>query len=247
MYKVYQRLIEDFSPEQAHTFLKKTDPSLYSQLDISKLSSLRRKYALKYHSDKGHDPEKMKLINQAFDVLSKTSNKPSYSYAGASDNDSYDEDLYADDEKYNGIPIWAWAGYSGGLPPRAGNTPFDRLKREAWILAGKPTLRKDVKEYYYNFFDGFFSRDSISLFSSKKSIPNTVPLFLEWVDNFHRRGNVTQAVMVAPKSDRNAFTVYPIVGDSVLPSFTLRLEETSGHWSNDRRNVETLKKALKSV
>jgi hypothetical protein len=249
-YKVYKRLVEDFSPNEAIQYLRKLDKDLYSEISDKGIKGVRGKYSLKFHPDKGHNPEEMKLINQAFDVLERNSNsaRSSDSYSNSYDNEP-EEDLYPNDPKIKGVPIWAWAGYAGGSPPFVSNSSYDILKREAWVLAGEPTESK-VEQYYYQLFDGNFPRSSITLLSNKASIKKTIPLFLQWCDSFKK---VAVIVYHIPNNsynkERPSFInalVFPLKNESeVLNPVTVEFDNDGfGNIFNDKNNVKLLKKSL---
>ena len=75
---------EDPSFEEAMTYIQKFEPS-FKGGDEALISKIRRKLAMKFHPDRGGDLEKLKLINQALDIIEK---------GGIKDDDDF-SDIYS--------------------------------------------------------------------------------------------------------------------------------------------------------
>ena len=258
--KSHIKLKEVITLSQAKNIIKKYNSSFNDWTNEKELNKLRRQLAVKYHPDKGSDPNIMRDINEAIDLLlSNGSSDSSYSddsenYYKPSENyykpkTKQDTSNYTEDQLYKGIPIWAWAGYSGGLPPSWSETnPYDLLKKKAWELLGSPN-RKNLtskNNISFNIFDGRYQRDTITLLSditNYELLKEVCPHFMKWSDfnpkaivMYNEDSNEESNYIVAPVNNK-------IVSDT-SEWFTLGSESFNMNPFNDRYFVKELKQKL---
>lgn len=262
--KNHIKLKEVITLPQAKSIIKKYDPSFKDWNNQEKINKLRRQLAVKYHPDKGNNPDIMRDINEAIDLLlssgssdssySKPSyyrKKPSY-YSDESENyykSRQDTSNYTQDQLYKGIPIWAWAGYSGGIPPSWNETSsYYLLKKKAWELLGSPNRQNLTSKNNVNFsvFDGSYQRNTITLLSditNYELLKEVCPHFMKWSDfnpkaivMYNEDSNEESNYIVAPVNNK-------IVSDT-SEWFTLGSESFNMNPFNDRYFVEELKDRL---
>lgn len=82
------------------------------------------------------------------------------------------------------IPVWAWAGYSGGSPPTASIhtedfTDYNFIKKKAWEISGSnPTPTKSDEYTFWN-FDGRYGCGSFTIYANEdtlKTIAGWLPI-----------------------------------------------------------------------
>lgn len=143
------------------------------KLDADGLKKARNTLVKKHHPDRGGDPETVKGINAAYDVLKN---------GGAASSDaSYSPRRSSDEGEY---PVWAMAGYAGGYrdTPNIYRNDFTDLmyfKKRMWELSGKST-----EEWTIMNFDGHFFRGSVTVFGSPKIFHEMASAMRVW-DRFN--------------------------------------------------------------
>lgn len=271
--KSHIKLKEIITLSQAKSIIKKYNSSFNDWTNEKELNKLRRQLAVKYHPDKGNDPNIMRDINEAIDLLISNSSsdssysEPSYSSSGPSysrkkpsyysysdESENYyktkqDTSNYTEDQLYKGIPIWAWAGYSGGLPPSWNETiPYYLLKKKAWELLGSPNKKNVTSRNNVTFtvFDGRYGRDIITLLSDINNyelLKDVCPHFIKWADF-----NPKAIIMYNEDSNQdNNYIVAPVNNKIVSDTsewFTLGSESFNMNPFNDEYFVIELKDRL---
>jgi len=231
--KSHIKLKEVITLSQAKNVINKYDNSFKDWNSEQELNKLRRKLAVTYHPDKGNDPNIMRDINEAIDVLIKNVSTS-----------------YTEDQLYKGIPIWAWAGYSGGTPPSWSETnPYDLLKKKAWELLGSPNRKNLTSKNNVSFyvFDGSYGRSMITLFSDINNyelLKEVCPHFMKWGGD----SNPKAIIMYNEDSkEENNYIVAPVSNKTVSDTsewFTLGSESFNMNPFNDKYFVKELKDRL---
>lgn len=141
-------------------------PSLYDALGVPKnataddIKKSYRKMALQHHPDKGGDPEKFKVIQHAYDVLSDESRRTMYDQNG-SEQETHDIP-FAGGNPFGGMPFNPFGGMPfnpfGGMS--FGGNPFDmgggmfgaHPKKPEKEAKGPPKIHEiplSLWDYYY--------------------------------------------------------------------------------------------------
>lgn len=193
--KLNEYLLLEMSSAEAVQILRRFDKDFPKSPSKEQIKNARRSFAKKYHPDKGYDGDELKKINAALDAIGKDSGGDSAEreWNQPGPQNEADQD-WADDPKFRGVPIWAWAGYSGGASPsinyRRDPSNYSFLKREAWRVSGEPTKVGKKDELTFTLFDGHHGRNMITVVGKKSKINRIIPLFLDWVDKFFTKGAV---------------------------------------------------------
>lgn len=173
--RVHQILREAMSIDQAIHQFKQVGVDV-AALDADKLKLAYRGLLMKYHPDRNPGDKKAELIaknlNAAYDVLkSHFSDGYTSSPSGATRKP----------ESARGTtPPWAWAGYSGGIPPdgrinREDYTDMNFIKKSMWELSGHS------REQWTIFgFDGHFFRHSVTVFGNTHIFNDMAKAMLVW-------------------------------------------------------------------
>jgi len=153
-----------------------------ASMDPAELKAAYRKKMISLHPDRGGDSDTAKMFNAAYDVLK---NKPSISGRSnrSSSGPSYQDQSgsqYRSSSKPTETPPWAWAGYSGGLPPNASiyrenYTDVNYIKKRMWELSGHSKEEWNVQGY-----DGSFFRGSFTVYGSQSILKEMSKAMVDW-------------------------------------------------------------------
>jgi curved DNA-binding protein CbpA len=234
------------------------------------LQQVRRALIMKHHPDRGGSLEAAQAINAAYDILSGKSapsrpSEPSPSYASGGYSSGYgagrgytgDPFGFRKQQRRNPnaereyqkqrspqTPEWAWAGYSGGLPPNASiyrndYTDVNFIKKRMWELSGK-----SKKQYGILGFDGHFFRAGTTVFGSPKIFNEMAKAMIDWQT---KGGNPYQcrAVFVTPSKKKELYLIYAdgvFYGDKPIGPLTHHSFNLNP--GNDRRFMESLPEFL---
>lgn len=173
-----------------------------SKLDADGLKSAYRKLAMQYHPDRGGDLSKAQMINAAYDVLKNGSG----SRLG-------DDDDGSSRSGHTETPEWAWAGYSGGMPPsssiyRNNYTDMNFFKKRMWELSDHSRQQWTIQQY-----DGAYFRHILTVFGSPAIFRDMADAMLVWGAS----GNPynTRAIFVS-RAKGGDKTLYCIYADGVF-------------------------------
>ena len=200
-----------------------------SGLSVDQLKKAHRQLALKNHPDRGGDPETMKNINAAYDVLKGGS--------GGGDVRSTQNTRYEPKE----TPVWAMAGYSGGIKPnghifRNDYTDVNFIKKSIWELSGHS---KD--EWTIWGFDGHYFRGVTTVFGNEKVFPEMAKAMVTWQTKGANSYPI-RAVFVSPKKNPQQLTLIWLDGKVHAPVI-LRHDSFNANPGNDQmftRNLPNL-------
>lgn len=172
----------------------------------------RRKLIMTNHSDHGGSDEAGGEINAAYDFLSKfgTNSDNPNNYGDHTPHDrsweEYDEPRRQRPQREK-TPVWAMAGYSGGMPPNAriyrnDFTDMNFFKKTIWELSGKME-----RPYTLWGYDGAFFRGVITVYGSPKVFGTMADAMKQWQSN---GGNPypTRAVFVSPGKSKELYLIY---------------------------------------
>jgi len=132
-------------------------------LDAASLKQARNTKIRSAHPDKqGGDTEQAALVNAAYDLLKGLLSGDRYR-TDTSDYEPYDPTPKGRETQ---VPVWAWAGHSGGMPPSASiyrndYTDLNYIKKTMWELSGGSKEQWTVMA-----FDGRFFRHSLTCYGS---------------------------------------------------------------------------------
>lgn len=185
-------LLEKLSPDEAErTFAKYGVPGALA-LDKEVLKKEWRKLAVTHHPDKTKgDSAAMKAINAAYDVLkvAAPSNRSQSSYtdwepSARSRPRPQGRKMWSDEdaesgpfrsgpwEDYPDVPLWAWAGYSGGMPPTStirqeSYRDLNFIKKTVWQKAGGRHPSEHLECTFWN-YDGRYLRGVFTVFGGSQ-------------------------------------------------------------------------------
>lgn len=166
-------LFEAMSPTEAIRLFKSLGIDDAATLDAAGLQAVKRRLARQHHPDVGGNTATMALINAAYDALTKENGNARQHYTG----DEPAAQRWPDAEA---TPTWAWAGYSGGIPPRASISRQDYrdvnyIKKRMWELSGHST-----QQWHIQGFDGDFLRGFVTVFGSPKIFRDMAEAMVTW-------------------------------------------------------------------
>lgn len=176
-----------------------------TELSSEELKKVRNRLNMKLHPDRGGSVEDQQEINQAYDILkmNKPGQGPAYTQRGAYPG----AQTYRRPPRSEETPTWAWAGYSGGMPPmahisREDYTDVNYIKKRMWELSGKS---KD--EWTIMGYDGRFFRAMTTVYGSPDIFNEMAEAMRTWQSH---GGNPypTRAVFVEPRGDYELYLVY---------------------------------------
>jgi curved DNA-binding protein CbpA len=223
-------------------------------MDASALNQSRKRLIMKHHPDRGGSPGIAQNINAAYDMLIKgpqrnyrqdtnTGSNPSgqwYSGNRGRWEDEYEQPQQQDDDRY---PIWAQAGWSGGMKEngkiyRNNYTDMNFIKKSMWELSGKSTT-----EFTIEGFDGHFFRNTLTVFGSPQIFNYMAQAMIDWQT---KGGNPYQcrAVFVHPRRSKELLLIYAdgkFYGDNPIP---MEHESFNLNPSNDQQFVRKLPEIL---
>ena len=170
-------------------------------MDQAEITKVHRRLIQKQHPDVGGSLEIAKDLNQARDVL-RGKQRPSPTRPGPGPGHSGWRR-----QPPGETPTWAWAGYSGGLPPssniyRENYRDLNYIKKRMWELSGKSKREYTVWQY-----DGTFFRGVFSVYGSREIFDEMAKAMTIWGSS----GNPydTRAIFVNEKNDgRKLYLIY---------------------------------------
>lgn len=203
-----RRYAEKLSYPQAIELLKKHIPEFTGQ-NVTKelINKYRKELARKYHPDTGYVGDDLGLLNTALDILEQNP-------GGGSVDDNYDRPYRPERREKQEVPIWAWAGYSGGLPPQASISresfeDINYIKKKAWEISGSNPKPSKHDEYTFHNFDGRYGRGMFTVYASEDTLKTIAGWMPVW-DHFNR----SKAILVSnPGFDR--YMVFPVTGSQI--------------------------------
>ncbi len=214
-------LLREMSHAEARAIV--ADAGLSNYDTPEDLIAFRRKYMRSNHPDKvppewrAAATDKIAKVNAAIDLLAGIDDRrrqereaekygtrtppPRRNYGGAGGGP---------DEMDRNIPKWAWAGYSGGLPPsyniyREDYRDMNYFKKQMYILSkGDP----DQQQYTIMAFDGHYFRSTVTVFASPKIYQEMAEAMYIWNSKGGNPYN-TRAVFCYSKSNpRDLLLIY---------------------------------------
>jgi hypothetical protein len=177
-----------------------------ASMSPTEMKPLYRKASMKSHPDLGGSVEAMQELNAVWDVLQ---NGTSSSFGGArprrpdADADrGYGYTSRASRDSGEDYPVWAMAGYSGGMRPsttisRNSYEDLNFFKKRMWELSGKSR-----QEWTIWNFDGTYFRGVVTVYGSASIFDEMAKAMYEW-DRFYKK----RAIFVTRKEDKNVITL----------------------------------------
>lgn len=205
-----QRYAEKMTPQQALGLLQKHLPGVTTDsFSREQIGKYRRDLAKKYHPDTGYVGDDLALLNTALDILEKSPEDSVYE-----ESPGYTSYRKQDSSK---VPVWAWAGYSGGYPPQASiytedYSDINFIKKKSWEISGAKSTPTKTDEYNFMNFDGRYGRGSFTVYANEDTLQTVAGWLVKW-DSFNR----SKAVVVGHQ-DFDRYMVFPVVNGQVLRS-----------------------------
>lgn len=219
-------LLEKLSVSDAEKIFADYGVPHATRIDKDKLTKLYKLLVTKHHPDRGGNTKDMQYINAAWDVLKRLSpSRP----IDPTTNRSKD------------IEPWAWAGYSGGIPPRddvGGPGDLNYYKKKAWEISGKPEPRKE-NEYTFWGWDGNYFRGVFSVFAVPKTLFEVSEMMVEWQGFFH-----ITAVFYSQRDNPHSIFLINLNGKEIDPPREFEHESFNSNPGNDRSFVYYLRSHL---
>lgn len=259
MIKLLSLLFEGMNPDQANHIFARHGISAASSLSKKDLKMAWMKLVKTHHPDTGGKDIDMRYINAAYDVLKNIAQEKKTNYTHQSNKDTWDfkkkkskKREYDDNWKYDEypfrkdpkVPLWAWAGWSGGYPPNGTYTDvpnnMNYVKRKAWEMSGKPSSIKQ-NEYRFWDWDGSQFRQAISVYAKDDAdiLFRISELVMAW-GSTHTIGSVFFQKVIDP---RNLFLIN-IRGKRIDPMKEFEHDSFNANPSHDQDFVEYLRKNI---
>ena len=266
-------LLEKLSPAEAErTFTKYGVPGALA-LDKEVLKQAWRKLAVAHHPDKATgNPTAMRDINAAYDVLKVAG--LSTSRASSAPDDWWQpapaprprpqgrgdgRRMWSDEDEerrpfgsapwndHPNVPPWAWAGWSGGLPPdstihQQNYRDLNFIKKTIWQKAGGRSPESHLECTFWN-FDGRYLRGVFTVFASSQQ-----PVMWEAAKAMREWDGAKEAVLMTVKGQPNSVYViwYRLAGDiygTVEPT-GMHHNSPNSNPGNDQEFMQELSNAL---
>lgn len=204
-----------------------------------------RKLAKKFHPDVNSGDktaeQKLKTVNAAYDVLKAGVGAPEQPRRPDSGR------RYAHNPASREDTPWAWAGYSGGLPPNANISSEDYrdgnyIKKRMWELNGG-----GGEEWTISGFDGSFFRHEITVYGSPKIFREMAKAMVFWQTK-GANAYPCRAVFVARRGAKDK-KLYLIFADGKFYDEPIEFEHRSfnANASNDMSFVYGLPRKLDAL
>lgn len=261
--RIVDLLLERLMPvDAANTFARFGVPGVLS-MDKEELRKAYKQLVLKHHPDAGGEDDDMKDINAAYDVLKLVqpqarvgSQRPQWSQddfeRAYTNSNSQRRGSSREDpgETRHGVPIWAWAGHSGGLPPNAtihrnDYSDLNFIKKEMWRKAGRPAAEKH-NEYTVWSFDGSYFRSVFTVYGSHDIYKDMAEAMKQWGD----RGVYAIFVEMGSTSHWAEKTIWLIWLEGYGPvnsSHSFQYSAFNHNPGNDRYFTQTLEDKLERL
>lgn len=233
----YRNLFEAMSYADAKAIFAQHGVDV-GELDEAGLKKAFRKLAMQHHPDQGGDENVLKNITAAYAVLEKGSNQPQPGATYRSYGAGAGQDFNTDGD----YPVWANAGYSGGMRHKAtirreDYTDLNYLKRQMWRLSNQSRT-----EWTIWTFDGAFFRSSVSVYGSPEIFPEMAKAVLQWEDPYYSKN----AVFVCRKNSKELLLIW-LDGEDVVPPVPMEHESFNLNPGNDKYFVRELPEKLAEV
>jgi curved DNA-binding protein CbpA len=218
-YILEQALILEMSYEDALHLLLKYDRNFpKSEITDRIIKTYRRKFAKRYHPDTGYRGDDLKILNTALDVIRDEGTGYDSSQFSRQTRQTTRRPGGTPMDQYPNVPIWAWAGYSGGSPPfgdihRQNYRDINYIKKKAWEMAGKPKRPTKSDEFTFWNFDGRYGRGVFSVFAKDKSniLTEIAKAMIAW-DSFFK----SKAVLI--RKPNGVTEVAPVKNGKIVQS-----------------------------
>lgn len=237
--KYYRILSEQISYTDAVDIFAKYGGRRIEGLSEIELRDLYRNLVKKYHPDiTGGDEAAIKDINVAYEKLKQGGN--TYTPSGQRYDDYGPSKRTKADDPEN---VWAWAGYSGGVPPSTDHYQTvgsqNWIKKKAWEISGKPN-RSPQNEYTFWPFDGHHFRIPITTYGSPSTLFEISEMVKQW--NMHGAAFKIKAVFTSQKSDYdNVIYLVNENGQPVKPPVKFNHDSFNRNPGNDHHFVAQLR------
>jgi|WetSurSiteA1Bulk_404760.scaffolds.fasta_scaffold00002_61 hypothetical protein len=226
----FLNLIEELSDDEAHNIFNKHGVNSRGK-SPEELSKSYRSLVFKIHPDRGGSLKDTKDVNAAWDRLKKGSS------SGGSERKSYPSEHHRPRGSVS-TPEWAWAGYSGGLPPSSHiyNNDYRDLnfiKKRMWELSGK-----SKEEHTVHQFDGNYFRNTFTAYGNSNIHHHMAKAMLKW--GAHGNPYNTKAIFVSKKSDPKKLHLVWANGKHVEPGVHIEHNSFNNNPSNDQEFTKNL-------
>jgi hypothetical protein len=214
-------LLEAMSPAQANSIFSKYGVKNAASLDTNTLKREWLKLVKQYHTDiSDKDPNALKDINAAYDVLKTRSSAPS-DFHNDFQTHSSARDLWQPDDRAMPDPN-----------PKKPNINY--YLKLAWEISGKP----HTKYTFWN-WDGQHFRGSFTVYTNLLHWFEVSKLLVEWDNHFESR-----AVFVSDPRESNVIYLINHRGNRVRPPKKFEHESFNRNPGNDRAFERRLEKEL---
>lgn len=204
-----------------------------TNMDKRELFLARRILAKKHHSDVGGNGETMQNINAAYDVLTARPSLGDQPAKASPHRPTQDPDA----------TIWSHAGYSGGMANsssiyRPDYTDMNFIKKRMWELSGKSN-----QEWTISGFDGFFMRNSLTVYGSPKIFDEMANAMIMWQT---KGGNPysCRAVLVSARRSKKLQLIWADGRSYARQPIEVQFDSFNDNPSNDSGFNDRLRKLL---
>lgn len=196
----FLRLLEaNMSMDEAKATFKRfgaTDDDLKTPETIK---AARNKLVKKAHTDVGGSQEAISLINSAYDTIRH----------GIKKEDPEPNTYNPPPPNREPTPVWAMAGYSGGVPSNANisrqnYTDINYIKKSMYFMSKDD---EDQQVYTVHAFDGHFFRGQFTTYASPEIFQELVQAMVMW-NNHGGNSYATRAVFIQRNKTPELFLLY---------------------------------------
>lgn len=240
-------MMEATSPQQARRVLLNFGADS-TELDTPRgLQTAWRRLIKQYYTGRQHEEHEttVKAINDAYDVLRRTGADGLAAAARAADRPEpeWSEPPPRRPETRRreapGVPPWAWAGHSGGMPPsskiyRHDYRDVNYIKQQMWELSGHSR-----QEWTIWAFDGAFFRGVVTVYGAPEIFRQMAEAMVTW-NSFGGNPYHTRAVFAAPGNSKTLHLLYADERFYAAPTPTIEYDAFNANPGNDQHFMRQL-------
>jgi hypothetical protein len=213
-----------------------------SGMTPAQLRTARNKLIIAHHPDHGGTQEASIVINDAYNFLKSQGTVAPQQKSIDPSSQSYQS--YSRDSRTSGrMPVWALAGYSGGLPPntviyRNNFSDANFFKKAMWELSGKSSTAYTIWG-----FNGHSFSNSITVFGSPRIFDTMADAMMTWLSS-SENSLPTRAVLVTAVDQQEYFLIYAddiYYGDQPIQ---MKLQSVNANPNNDQQFTRMLPETL---
>jgi len=244
--RVLRYIVEATSYAQARAVFQRETGVDPSTAQPDELKRAHRSAVMRLHPDRGGDEERLKLFNDAYDVVKRGAPSAGRSHEYDDDREAWAAWERKRRQRQQETPTWAWSDYSGGSPPQANIFRNDYrdvnfIKKDMWERSGESHEKWTIWG-----FDGSFFRGVVTVFGSPKIFDKMAEAMVTWQT---RGGNPypCRAVFVSNEKLHKTLLLIWLDGKFYKKPIEFHHYSMNSNPSNDRSFLQELPARLDAI